>query len=124
MRTPPKEELPMSRITLTIATVALAVAVLTVADAAAALDAVLCVKATGNGSPKFRAAKPPAPAACKSTEIQIGHFDGTTLQFTGINVQVVSGSGSTDGAVNGRGNLVVGYNEGTCSFDQAPCQNN
>jgi hypothetical protein len=57
---------------------------------AAALDAVLCVKATGNGPPKFRAAKirPPTPATCKKDEIQIGNFDGTTLQtgqyLTGI----------------------------------------
>src|SRR5690242_19945710 len=73
-----------------------------------ALDAVLCVNVKGNGPPKFRAAKPPDPAACKpKTEIQIGHFDGTTLQFTGINVQIVSGSGATN-AVNGTGNLIVG----------------
>src|SRR4051812_43116612 len=32
-----------------------------------------------------------------------------TIRFTGVNVQVVSGSGATDGAVNGAGNLVVGY---------------
>ncbi len=78
-----------------------------------ALDAVLCVSMKGNGPPKFRAAKPPAPAACKKTEIQIGHFDGTTLQFTGINVQILSGSGATDGALNGKGNLIVGYNKST-----------
>ncbi|MBN2694788.1 hypothetical protein JXR93_09010, partial [bacterium] len=34
-----------------------------------------------------------------------------TVRFTGVNLQVVSGSGSTDGAVNGKGNLIVGYNE-------------
>ncbi len=34
-----------------------------------------------------------------------------TVEFSTINVQVVSGSGSTNGAVNGRGNLVVGYDE-------------
>ena len=34
-----------------------------------------------------------------------------TVRFTGVNVQVVSGSGATDGAVNGLGNLVVGYDE-------------
>jgi hypothetical protein len=53
---------------------------------------------------------------CKSSEIQIGSFDGTTLQFSGINVQVVSGSGATDGALNGKGNLIVGYNKS--SFGQ------
>jgi hypothetical protein len=31
--------------------------------------------------------------------------------FSSINVQVVSGSGATDGTVNGEGNLVVGYAE-------------
>ena len=34
-----------------------------------------------------------------------------TVRFTGVNVQVVSGSGDTMGAVNGLGNLIVGYNE-------------
>ena len=34
-----------------------------------------------------------------------------TVRFTGVNVQVVSGSGATDGTVNGLGNLVVGYDE-------------
>nr|NIR43631.1 hypothetical protein [Gemmatimonadota bacterium]NIU03663.1 hypothetical protein [Gammaproteobacteria bacterium]NIV22944.1 hypothetical protein [Gemmatimonadota bacterium]NIX84937.1 hypothetical protein [Gammaproteobacteria bacterium] len=36
---------------------------------------------------------------------------GTLLTFSGMNVQVVDGSGDTDGAVNGLGNLIVGYNE-------------
>ncbi len=36
-----------------------------------------------------------------------------TVQFSGINVQIVSGSGSTAGAVNGEGNLVIGYDENT-----------
>jgi len=40
---------------------------------------------------------------------------GTDLVFTGVNVHVRSGSGSTDGAANGLGNLIVGYNEGTGS---------
>ncbi|MCP4131373.1 MAG: hypothetical protein GY754_10370 [bacterium] len=43
-----------------------------------------------------------------------------TIQFSGVNVQIVSGSGYTngvntdfwtDGTVNGLGNLIVGYNE-------------
>lgn len=33
-----------------------------------------------------------------------------TLQFSGMNVQVVNGAGATD-AINGTGNLIVGYNE-------------
>jgi hypothetical protein len=76
----------------------------------AAFDAVLCLKNTGSGTPKFRIGKPPAPAACKSTEIQIAHFDGTTFLFTGINVQIVSGAGATDASPNGKGNLIIGYN--------------
>jgi len=54
-----------------------------VPGAAYAIDAVLCVKATGKGAPQFRAAKtsPPTPATCKEKEIQIGHFDGTTFQL-------------------------------------------
>ena len=34
-----------------------------------------------------------------------------TIQFTGANVQVVSGAGKTSAPVNGTGNLVVGYDE-------------
>ena len=34
-----------------------------------------------------------------------------TVRFTGVNVQVVDGSGDTAGTINGRGNLIVGYNE-------------
>lgn len=36
---------------------------------------------------------------------------GDDVVFTGVNVHVRSGSGSTDGTVNGLGNLIVGYNE-------------
>jgi hypothetical protein len=39
-----------------------------------------------------------------------------TILFEGVNVQVVDGSGSTGGTPNGRGNVIVGYNE--ASFDQ------
>ncbi len=34
-----------------------------------------------------------------------------TVRFTNTNVQVVSGSGTTEGTINGRGNLIIGYNE-------------
>jgi hypothetical protein len=34
-----------------------------------------------------------------------------TVRFSGVNVQVVSGSGFTFGETNGRGNLIIGYNE-------------
>jgi hypothetical protein len=36
---------------------------------------------------------------------------GNLLSFSGMNVQVVDGSGDTDGAINGLGNLIVGYDE-------------
>ncbi len=36
---------------------------------------------------------------------------GNEVYFTGVNVNVRSGSGSTNGSINGRGNLIVGYNE-------------
>ena len=35
--------------------------------------------------------------------------DGDTLLFDGMNVQVVNGTDTTDGAPNGTGNLIVGY---------------
>ena len=34
-----------------------------------------------------------------------------TLQFTGVNLQIVDGSGTTAGPPTGLGNLIVGYNE-------------
>jgi hypothetical protein len=83
-----------------------------------AVTGALCIKNTLNGSLKLR-----ATGTCKSSEIQIGSFDGTTLQFSGINVQVVSGSGATSGTVNGKGNLIVGYNGNTAAFPQTGSHN-
>jgi hypothetical protein len=41
-------------------------------------------------------------------------FNGAdTLQFSGMNVQVVNGTGSTSSTLNGLGNLIVGYDAGT-----------
>ncbi len=37
--------------------------------------------------------------------------DSNAIRFSGVNVQIVSGSGETDGTVNGLGNLIIGYNE-------------
>src|SRR5437867_657055 len=91
--------------------VALLALSLTWAPPAHAITGALCIKSSLNGSLKLR-----ATGICKATEIQIGSFDGTTLQFSGINVQIVSGSGTTDGAVNAKGNLIVGYNK--ASFSQ------
>ena len=43
--------------------------------------------------------------------LETGVAGRPTIQFSGVNVQIVSGSGSTGGAVNGEGNLVIGYDE-------------
>ncbi len=59
---------------------------------------------------------------------------GTTIRFTGVNVQIVNGTGQT-GQINGLGNLIIGYNNPrtggphTCSLgehwdNQTDCQNN
>src|SRR6266446_1993728 len=42
-----------------------------------------------------------------------------TVKFAAVNVQIVSGSASTSGAVNGEGDLVIGYAENSNSFSQA-----
>jgi hypothetical protein len=42
--------------------------------------------------------------------VSLAH-DGTTVRFSGVNVQIVSGSGGTGRTPNGLGNLIVGYNE-------------
>jgi hypothetical protein len=92
------------------------VCLLSAASQAHAITGAICIKKTLNGPLKLR-----ATGACASTEIQIGSFDGTTLQFSGTNVQIVSGSGSTNGAVNGRGNLILGYDEpGFCEVSGNP----
>ena len=46
-----------------------------------------------------------------------------TLTFSGMNVQVVDGSGGTDGTVNGLGNLIVGYNENSYSATRTGSHN-
>ncbi len=42
---------------------------------------------------------------------------GGNLVLTGMNLQILSGSGSTEGPVNGLGNLIVGYNEDQAGSD-------
>jgi hypothetical protein len=46
-----------------------------------------------------------------------------TIVFSGVNVQVVDGSGSTAGTTNGLGNLIVGYNEATSGQDHTGSHN-
>jgi hypothetical protein len=41
-----------------------------------------------------------------------------TIQFSSVNVQVVSGSGKTDASPNGMGNLVIGYDENAVNHQQ------
>src|SRR5438552_8391223 len=103
---PPKEEWTMNRI---FCAVALAAPCLMLgAMPARAATGALCIKNTLNGSLKMR-----STGTCRATEIQLGSFDGMTLQLSGINLQIVSGAGATDGPVNGKGNLIVGYDANT-----------
>jgi hypothetical protein len=44
--------------------------------------------------------------------VDLSDVDGVpTIRFTGVNVQIVNGTGATVGSPNGSGNLVVGYQE-------------
>ncbi len=52
--------------------------------------------------------------ACRLGEIALPisiEDGGLTVRITGANLQVVSGAGATAAAVNGLGNVIVGYNE-------------
>jgi hypothetical protein len=50
-------------------------------------------------------------AVLAPTFVSSGVGGKPTVEFTGVNVQIVSGSGSTGGTVNGEGNLIIGYAE-------------
>jgi hypothetical protein len=50
-------------------------------------------------------------AVLAPTFISSGVGGKPTVAFSSVNVQIDSGSGSTKGAVNGKGNLIVGYAE-------------
>ena len=50
-------------------------------------------------------------AALQGAQLTCATQVGDDVIFEGCNVHVRDGSGDTDGATNGRGNLVVGYNE-------------
>ncbi len=45
------------------------------------------------------------------------------VYYTGVNFHVRSGSGTTNGAVNGRGNLIVGYNENSYGYSRTGSHN-
>ena len=57
-------------------------------------------------------------AVLAPTFVSSGVGGKPTVQFAAVNVQVVSGSGSTTGAVNGLGNLIIGYAENASNFSQ------
>lgn len=57
-------------------------------------------------------------AVLAPTYVSAGVGGKPTVEFSTVNVQVVSGTGSTHGAVNGEGNLVVGYAENSDGFPQ------
>jgi len=48
---------------------------------------------------------------------------GTTVRFSGVNLQLVDGTGTTGGPPNGRGNLIVGYNEDAGSTPRSGSHN-
>ena len=52
-------------------------------------------------------------AVLAPTYVASGVGGKPTVEFSAINVQVVSGSGTTSATVNGEGNLIVGYAENT-----------
>ena len=64
---------------------------------------------------------------CRPSEVPLPlslEAGNSVLRITGVNVQIVDGSGDTGGTPNGRGNLIIGYDEGRCLADpeeDAPC---
>jgi hypothetical protein len=67
---------------------------------------------------KYRTEVLPGPAELETLDRILPHLDYVaagvggqpTVRFSGVNVQVVNGEGKTE-AVNGEGNLVIGYDE-------------
>lgn len=62
-------------------------------------------------------------AVLAPTYVSAGVGGKPTVEFSTVNVQVVSGSGSTDGTRNGVGNLVVGYAENPNSLGRTGSNN-
>jgi hypothetical protein len=62
-------------------------------------------------------------AVLAPTYVSAGVGGKPTVAFSAVNVQVVSGSGSTDGPRNGEGNLVVGYAENPNSLGRTGSNN-
>src|SRR5205807_5361095 len=76
-----------------------------------------CVPATAGqavvsgGTGSAPSCDPSTTAVLAPTFVPSGVGGKPTVQFAAVNVQIVSGSGSTTGAVNGLGNLAIGYAE-------------
>ncbi|HXJ37003.1 MAG TPA: hypothetical protein VMS22_23465 [Candidatus Eisenbacteria bacterium] len=49
------------------------------------------------------------------------HHSVPTIEFSGVNIQIDSGSGVTDASPNGAGNLIIGYNEQRCAVAGNSC---
>ena len=62
-------------------------------------------------------------AVLAPTYVASGVGGKPTVQFASVNVQIVSGSGSTSGSVNGEGNLVVGYAENSNALSRTGSNN-
>jgi hypothetical protein len=73
-----------------------------------ALEARIADLEAGGAIPQGLKDRAPYVSVSPST---VNDLSGPHVIFTGANVHVRSGSGETDGTPNGRGNLIVGYNE-------------
>jgi hypothetical protein len=67
-------------------------------------------------------------SALESTLSKVSYTDSglngkPTLQISGANLQIVSGTGSTNGTANGEGNLIIGYDENPSNYDQTGSNN-
>jgi hypothetical protein len=83
----------------------------------------------GKTTVKYKAAALPGPAELEKLDkilphvsyVESGVGGKPTIQFSGVNVQVVNGEGQTLSA-NGEGNLVIGYDERRAEgCSQLPC---
>src|SRR5580658_5126953 len=111
-----KRVLVLSRLGL--AGVALSVALLTLGVGSAGAVTWLCVPETAGATATSGGTGASASCPAKNTAVDLPGYvasgiDGKpTVQFSGVNVQVVNGEGKTN-LVNGEGNLMVGYDENT-----------
>ena len=54
-------------------------------------------------------------AVLAPTYIAAGPGGKPAVQFSAVNVQIISGAGTTNATPNGKGNLIIGYDEGTAT---------